>query len=260
MPGQPMGERTDQHLARLAHRLQSLRSVHRVAGHRIGFGAACAKSASHDRPRIDADVEHQRRAGISCRALAHARRPRDHLEGRAERPLGIVFMCNRRSEQGKQGIADEFVDETAPVLDCGRQLLEQLVLQRPHQFRVKAFAQCGEAAEIRKQHGDGAAIGFGVRPGRMGGTVGLALAAASRQHDQRRLRSSAGRRIDLSAASWTKREIRGARITAAGAKIRLLRSAFGAEGKAALDFETAATAVHRSRPARDHVDATCRRA
>ena len=180
VPGQPMGERPDQHLARRAHRLQSLRSVHRVAGHRIGFAAAGAKSAGHDRSGVDADVKHQWRAGIGCRALAQARGPRDHVESRAQRPLGVVFMCNRRPEQGEQRIADEFVDETAPVLDRCRQLLEQLVLQGPHQFRVELLAQCGEAAEIGKQHGDGAAIGFGLGPGRLESAAASIAACADR--------------------------------------------------------------------------------
>ena len=138
VPRQPVGERPDQHLARRAHRLQSLRGVHRVAGHRIGFAAARAKSAGHDRPGVDADVKHQRRAAIGCGAFTQARRPHDHVESRAQRPLGVVFMRNRRPEQSKQRIADELVDETAKLLDRCRQLLEQFVLQGPHQLPGRA--------------------------------------------------------------------------------------------------------------------------
>ena len=256
VPRQPVGQRPDQHLARRAHRLQPLRGVHRVAGHRIGFAAAGAKAAGHDRPGVDADVKHQRRAAMGCRAFAQARRPRDHVESGAQRPLGIVFMRDRRPEQSEQRIADEFVDEAAKLLDRCRQLLEQFVLQGAHHFRVELLAQRGEAAEVGEQHGDGAAIGFGVGPGRIESAGRfdrrarrlLARRVARRKHDRRGLLPAGrvGQAVDLSATSRTKREIRRASETATGAKPRLLCSAFWAERKAALDFETATGAVHRS--------------
>ena len=201
-------------------------------------------------------MKHQRRAGIGCGAFAQARRPRDHVESRAQRALGVVFMRNRRPEQGEQRVADELVDETAKMLDRCRQLLEQFVLQGPHQLRVELLAQCGEAAEVGKQHRDSAAIGFGLgpweawkaRPEATGGSTGrLGLATACRELDPRRLRPVAelGCPVDLSATSRTKREVGRAGIAAAGTEVRLLCSAFWAEGKAALDFETATAAVHR---------------
>ena len=103
---------------------------------------------------------------MGCRALAQARRPLDHVESRAQRPLRVVFMRDRCTEQSEQRIADEFVDEAAKLLDRCRQFLEQFVLQGAHQFRVELLAQRGEAAEVGEQHGNGAAIGFGLGPGR----------------------------------------------------------------------------------------------
>ena len=103
---------------------------------------------------------------MGCRALAQARRPLDHVESRAQRPLRVVLVRDWRPEQSEQRVADEFVDEAAKLLDRCRQLLEQFVLQGAHQFRVELLAQCGEAAEVGKQHRDGAAIGFGLGPRR----------------------------------------------------------------------------------------------
>ena len=57
MPGQPVSELAYQHLTRCGQRLQALRRLHGVAGHRIGFGGADAQSASDDRTSVYADVE-----------------------------------------------------------------------------------------------------------------------------------------------------------------------------------------------------------
>ena len=46
-----------QHLTWCGQRLQALRRIHCVAGHRIGFGGADAQAASNDRTSVYADVE-----------------------------------------------------------------------------------------------------------------------------------------------------------------------------------------------------------
>ena len=51
VPREPIRQRPDQDLARSGQRLQPLRCVHRVAGHRIGFGGADAQSAGNDGAR-----------------------------------------------------------------------------------------------------------------------------------------------------------------------------------------------------------------
>ena len=68
----------------------------------------------------------------------------------AERPLGVVFMRDRRAEQGKQCIADELVDEAAETLHRRGQFFEQLVLEALQGFGVELLAQRGEAAKVGK--------------------------------------------------------------------------------------------------------------
>ena len=80
----------------------------------------------------------------------------------ADRAFRIVFVRGRRTEQREQRIADELVDEAAKILHRRRQLLEQFVLQRLHDLRIKLLAHRGEAAEVGKQHRNGAAVGFGI--------------------------------------------------------------------------------------------------
>ncbi|MEZ0081000.1 hypothetical protein ABIF72_003474 [Bradyrhizobium japonicum] len=71
-------------------------------------------------------------------------------------------MRRRRTKQSQQRIADEFVHEAAKALHRGRQLLEQFVLKRLHDLGVEPLAHRSEAAEVGKQHGDGAAVRLAV--------------------------------------------------------------------------------------------------
>ena len=83
-----------------------------------------AQSAGNDRPGVDADVEHQRRAGPPA-LFAEPRRAGDHVERGAQRAFRIVLMRDRRAEQRQQRIADELVDEAAEALHGRGQFLEQ---------------------------------------------------------------------------------------------------------------------------------------
>lgn len=162
MPRELMGDRPDEYLLRTGHRLQPLRRVHGIAGDRIGFGVAGAEGPSHHRTGIDADMEAQRQADPLAPALAHPSRPADHLQRCAKRPFRGVLMGDRRAEKGEQRVADELVDEAAEGLDGFGQFLEELVLQRLQDFRVDPLAEAGEAAEVREDDGDRAAVGAGV--------------------------------------------------------------------------------------------------
>ena len=111
-------------------------------------------------PGVDADMEHERRTCVCLQTFSQVRRPLDHIEGRAERPLRVVFVRGRCTKQCKQRIADEFVHEAAKILHRYRQFLKQFVLKSLHDFRVELLTHRGKATEIRKQHGNGAAVRF----------------------------------------------------------------------------------------------------
>ncbi len=162
MPREAEGKRPHQHFARGCHRLQSLSGIHRIAGHRIGFGNARTESTCNHVPGVDADMQYERQTGAYLRTFSQLRRPPDHVEGRPKRPLRVVFVRGRRTKQGEQRIADEFVHEAAKILHRCRQLLEQFVLESLHDFRVEPLAHRGEATEVGKQHGNGAAVSFGI--------------------------------------------------------------------------------------------------
>jgi len=64
------------------------------------------------------------RTGAYLRTFSQLRRPPDHIEGSADRPLWVVFVRGRRTKQCKQRIADEFIHEAAKTLYRCRQFLE----------------------------------------------------------------------------------------------------------------------------------------
>jgi hypothetical protein len=82
-----------------------LRDIYRVAGHRVGFRAACPEPAGDDLACVDADMQTERRVGEQPRTLAEALGSLHHVERRMESPFGIVLMCCRCAEQCEQGIA-----------------------------------------------------------------------------------------------------------------------------------------------------------
>ena len=254
MPGQPVGKLAHQHLARCGQRLQPLRRVHRVAGHRIGFGGADAQSAGDDRPGVYADVEHQWRAGIGG-AFAEPRRPGDHVEGGAQRAFRIVLMRDRRTEQSEQCVADELVDETAKVLHGRGQFPEQFVLQRLHDLGVELLAECREAAKIGEQDRYGPAIG--IRDGLRAnfafdvGKQRRSLEKAAQWSGSVRSRSAStasSRRTDACPTFRAELEIRCTGVAAAGAWHGLAHATLRTESEAALNLKSAARAVHRPRP------------
>ena len=120
-----------------------------------------------------------------------------------------------------------------------RQLFKKFVLERLHDFRIELFTQCGETAEIGKQHGNGTAIrtGFGFYQRGPDGLAG---------RFSRPLQAADCRRIgDLGSAFWAEHEVWWAQIFAVGARAGLFRATFWAKRKTALNVKTATRAVHR---------------
>jgi hypothetical protein len=57
VPGKAVSKRSNEHVARPCHRLQSLGDIHRVARYRIGFGVARTEPTGNNWPGVDADVQ-----------------------------------------------------------------------------------------------------------------------------------------------------------------------------------------------------------
>ena len=97
--------------------------VHAIAGHGVFAVVVRARAAGDDLARGDADMHlerrFQRRDGLV------------RIERRADRPLGIVCMGDRRAEHRHDGVADVLVDGAAVArhhaVDGGEKLVEQRV-------------------------------------------------------------------------------------------------------------------------------------
>ena len=218
--GQPVGHRADHDVSGLGRRLQPGGGVHRIAGDRIGAGAARALAAGNDRARVDADMERQRLAEAALPALAHRGDALAHGKRGAEGALGVVLVGDGGAEQGEQRIADELVDEAIEAFDRDRELGDHVVLQGADFLGIEAFAQAREAAQIGEQNGHRA-------------PVGLLSRRAARRPPGRRPRLGDDGRCGRGRRAW-----RGAEPCAA----------FRAEGEVGRRIKAAAGALHTAVP------------
>ena len=243
--GQPVGHRADQDVSGLGRRLKPGGGVHRIAGDRIGAGAARALAAGNDRARVDADMERQRFAEAALPALAHRGDALAHGKRGAEGALGVVLVGDGGAEQGEQRIADELVDEAIEAFDRDRELGEHVVLQGADFLGIEAFAQAREAAQIGEQNGHRAPVGLLSRraarrpPGRW-----PRLGDDGRCGRGRR----AWRGAEPRAAFRAEGEVGRGGKAAAQAQARQLRPALGAEGEVGRRIKAAAGALHTAVP------------
>ncbi len=172
---------------------------------------------------MNGDVQADRLAQARRPGLAERRGAAQHVEGRLERPFGIVLVGDRRTEQSEHGIAQVFCDKAAIAGDGLAERVEQRALEGPHLLGIEAFGERGESAEVGEDDGDLTAVGVGLRDPRLCRRGRLARRPAAR----------------------TEGEVRRAGKAAARAGNRLWTAAARAEGEARQDIETAAGAGHR---------------
>ncbi len=146
--GGEIGVLPDEHLPGFSRRLESLCGVHDVAHRRV---VAPGPQGSHqDLARVDAHpkphVEPQVGRGLAQRDVEPERGP--------DRPLGVVFMGDRGSEQRQDGVPDDLVDPATELLDVGDQSLEAPVDDAFHVLGVAMFRHGGEADDVGEQDGD----------------------------------------------------------------------------------------------------------
>ena len=107
-------------------------------------------------------MQSQGRADAADPALAENRDPVAHQQRCAQRPLGIVFVSDGRTEHTHDSITHELFDEAAKAVDGAGHLLEQVALQRAYVLGIQALAERGEARQVGEQNGNGATIGLRI--------------------------------------------------------------------------------------------------
>ena len=90
---------------------------------------------------------HAQCIGIAAHLLLHA-------QGGIERPLGMIFMGNRRAEQGKDAIAQRLRHIAFIAMHGIHHELQGGINNRSRFFGIESFDQRGGAFEIGKQRGD----------------------------------------------------------------------------------------------------------
>ncbi len=140
--------RPDQDLPGLCNGLQAVRSVHDVA-HR-GVVAAGAQGAHQDFTRVHADPHldavRDARDVLGDRLL--------HAQGGAHGALAIVFVGDRRAEQGEDRVTDDLVDLSAESSDIRHEALEAVVDQVLQLLGIHGLGKACEAHEVGEKHRD----------------------------------------------------------------------------------------------------------
>src|SRR3984893_11868539 len=137
----------DQHLAGHGLGLQPAGGVHDVA-HR-GVVAAGPQRADQNLTRVDPDAHLDRDAVLDPQL---GQGPL-HAQRRPHRSFGVVFVGERGTEQGDDGVADDLVDSAAEIGDIAHEPLETPIDELLHVLRVGALRAGREADEIGEQDG-----------------------------------------------------------------------------------------------------------
>jgi hypothetical protein len=93
-----------------------------------------------------------------------------HLKRRIQCPLGMIFMRNGRSEQGKDAIAQGLRDIPFVAVHGVHHQLQSRIDNRSGLFGIESFDQCSRAFEIGKQRRD--RLTLPLRQGRFADALG----------------------------------------------------------------------------------------
>ena len=143
---------TDEDCARLGCGLEPRRRIHDVAHRRVVVaGRHCA---DEHLAGVDPDAEPDADTVVDIETtdgLLHAQR-------RTHRPLGVVLMGDRRTEQGHDRIANDLVDPSTERGDVVGESGETAVDQVLDLFGIAVLREAGEPDDVGEEHGDNASL------------------------------------------------------------------------------------------------------
>ena len=170
----------------IGRRLDPGCGVDEVAGdHALALGA--------ERDRRFAREHTGTRAKLGRTDLRSERRDGcEQVERRANRSLGVVFLCDRRSPHGHDRVTDELLDRAAVALDHRARGLEVPREELAHVLGVAGLRERGVADDVGEEDRDEAALGCGRGCGqRRWRGRGQRRAAFPAELHRRRIRRSA---------------------------------------------------------------------
>ena len=83
-----------------------------------------------------------------------------HGEGGVTGPDGVVFMGQRRPEQGHDAVAQDLVDRAFVAVHGVHHEVQHRIQDLPGLFRIEAGDQLRRALDVGKEHGDLLALAF----------------------------------------------------------------------------------------------------
>jgi hypothetical protein len=77
-----------------------------------------------------------------------------NLQGSQDRPPRLVFMGERRPEQGHKAVTQELIDRPLVAVDLDQGQLEKPVQEGVHGFGTHALSQDREVRQVAEKDGD----------------------------------------------------------------------------------------------------------
>ncbi len=146
--GRRVGPRADEHRSRLGRLLEASGDVDRVAGNELVPGAGYR---GDHLAGVDADPDRERDAVAFLEAAVELVEALEHFERGTNRPLRVVLVGSRNSEDGDDGVADVLLQRSAPRGDDVGHRLEVGPEEQAQALWVEPLAKLGRADDVGEE-------------------------------------------------------------------------------------------------------------
>jgi hypothetical protein len=133
--------------------LEPSRGIDRITRHRYILPATGIPGSTHHFPGIhshpDLRLDLPSGSGSCCHRLDRSL----HSQGTEHRSLGIIFMRDGSTKEGKDGIPGILLHHAAIALDLPAHGTEVIRLDVPNFFRIEGLGEGGKADQVTEEGG-----------------------------------------------------------------------------------------------------------
>ena len=140
--------------ARLGQRLHALRQRHGVTLRGVVHAQVVADLADHDLARVQPDPHAEVEPALDAQLVRVVPHFVPQPEGRVARPLGMVLVGDRRTEERHDPIARVLVDRALEPMYSVGQDPEEAIEDGVPDLGIQPLGQLHRALHVRKQHRD----------------------------------------------------------------------------------------------------------
>ena len=130
-------------------RFYTRRIIHGRAHNRIFHPHFGTDIADHHTAGVDTDAHFKGRVALTNKCVVEIVQCMLHGNGTGNRALGICFVFFRNTENNKDRIADDLIDDAVVIYYYLGHLLKIPVQKLNHYFRIQGLRQAGETANVR---------------------------------------------------------------------------------------------------------------